>query len=200
MSWGMVAGAAITVVGGYMTSKQQAKSNKSVSQAAAAQDPYGPYRAGSAQKLNDLMSNPSQISDTPEYKSRQMAASRLMAAQGYTGSGNALAAAAEAGGNSYQQAFNNLAMLSGASGPAGAGAMQGAAITSGNNQYANNQYGQIANGLVGAGIGAYNNYQNNKAWNTPINSGIGAPTVSAPTTDYNVNTNPGYISLPVTSV
>src|SRR5690606_33120613 len=40
-------------------------------------------------------------------------AERVMAAQGYTGSGNALAAAADAGGAAYQQEFDNLAMLSG---------------------------------------------------------------------------------------
>jgi hypothetical protein len=200
MSWVAVGAAAVTVVGGYVTSKQNAKSNKALAQAQQKQDPYGPYRDAAAIKLNNLMDHPESIQDTAEYKARQTAASRMMASQGYTGSGNALAAAAEAGGNSYQQAFNNLAMLSGAGVAPGQGAVAAASQMSANNQYANNQYGQMANGLVGAGIGAWNNYQNNKAWNTPINSGIGAPTVSAPTADYNVNTNPGYISLPVTSV
>lgn len=163
MSWVAVGSAAVTVVGGYLTSKQQSKSNKAAQQAAAQMDPYGPYRDAAAKKLNDLMEHPEGISDTAEYKARQQAASRLMAAQGYTGSGNALVAAATAGGDSYQQAFNNLAMLSGAGGQPGAGAMQGAQLQSANNQYANNQYGQIANGLVAAGTNIYNRWQDGQA-------------------------------------
>jgi len=58
------------------------------------------------------------------------AGQRQLAAQGYTGSGNALVEAAEASGQVYQQEFNNLAMLSGANANPGAGfgnAMQGLA-------------------------------------------------------------------------
>lgn len=162
MVWAAVGAAAITVVGGYMTAKSNQKSNKALSQAAAKQDPYGPYRDAAALKLNSLMDDPSKITDTAEYKARQTAASRTMAAQGYTGSGNALAAAAEAGGNSYQQAFNNLAMLSGAGVAPGQGAVQAAMGQSQNNQNAMNTYGQLANGLVGSGINAWNNYQQNR--------------------------------------
>lgn len=168
MSWVAVGSAAVSVVGGYITSKQNAKSNKALAQAQEKQDPYGPYRQAAALKLNNLMDHPESIQDTAEYKSRQAAASRMMASQGYTGSGNALAAAAEAGGNSYQQAFNNLAMLSGAGVAPGQGAVAAASQMSANNQYANNQYGQIANGLVGAGINAWNNYQSNKP--NPVNT------------------------------
>src|SRR5690606_21608400 len=58
--------------------------------------------------------DPSSIVDTAEYRARMQAASRAVAAQGYSGSGNALVAAAEAGASVYQQAFDNLARLSGA--------------------------------------------------------------------------------------
>jgi len=166
----MVGAAAVSVVGGYLTSKSNKKSNQQVAQANAAQDPYGPYRAAAAKRLDALMSNPDTITDTPEYKARLQASSRLMAAQGYTGSGNALIEAANAGGDAFQQAFNNLSILSGAGQPPAPGAMQGAAISSSNNQSAMNSYGQIANGLVASGIGAYNNYKQNQFWNTPIMS------------------------------
>jgi hypothetical protein len=156
MTWGMVGAAAVTVVGGYLTKKNQSKNNAT----AAASDPYGPYRNAAALKLNNLMDNPGSITDTAEYKSRQTAASRMMAAQGYTGSGNALAAVAEAGGQSYQQAFNNLATISGAGQPGlGSNAAQ---MQIGNNNNAMDQYGQLANGLVGSGINAWNNYQQNR--------------------------------------
>ena len=163
-----------------MTAKSNQKSNEALSQAAQKQDPYGPYREQAALKLNNLMDNPNSINDTAEYKARQTAASRTMASQGYTGSGNALAAAAEAGGNSYQQAFNNLAMLSGAGVAPGQGAVQAAMGQSQNNQNAMNTYGQLANGLVGAGIQGYNNYRQNQAWNTPIDTGGSATVISQP--------------------
>lgn len=170
MAWAAIGAAAVSVVGSYVVNKKNKSSNKAVEQAQQAGDPYGPYRDAAAQRLNDLMSNPSKIESTPEYKSRIGAAQRLMASQGYTGSGNALLAVGDAGGEAYQQAFNNLAMLSGAGGQPGYGAMQGAAITSGNNQYATNQWGQIANGVVGAGIQGYRNYQQSQAFNNPIMS------------------------------
>lgn len=174
MTWGAVAGAAITVVGGYIANKKSKSSNKAVSNAAAAQDPYGPYRGDAAVRLNDLMKNPSSIEGTPEYKARQQAAARLMASQGYTGSGNALVAAANAGGESYQQAFNNLALLSGAGGPAGAGAIQGAAITSQNNQQATQNWSDAANSLVYAGSKAYQNYKQGQSFNQPIAGTVGS--------------------------
>lgn len=200
MAWAAIGAAAVSVVGSYIVNKKNKSSNKAVQQAQAAGDPYGPYRDAAAQKLNDLMANPDKIKDTPEYKARTMAAQRLMASQGYTGSGNALLSVADAGGEAYQQAFNNLAMLSGAGGQPGYGAMQGAAIQSGNNQYATDQYGQIANGVIGAGMAGYRNYQQNQAWNQPIDYGSGAPT---PNTNLDTSVtidNSGYTPPPVTTV
>lgn len=77
-------------------------------------DPYSAYRGAAAQQLNELMANPSSITSLPTYQIAMQGAQRQMAAQGYTGSGNALVAAADASGQAYQNAFQNLAMLSGA--------------------------------------------------------------------------------------
>lgn len=106
-------GAAIGLVGSIFGKSSADKDKKQAEKDKAASDPFGKYRGQYAGKINTLMSDPSSIVNTPEYKARQQAASRLMASQGYTGSGNALAAAAEAGGASYQQAFDNMARLAG---------------------------------------------------------------------------------------
>lgn len=86
------------------------------------------------------------VVDTPEYKARQVAAERLMASQGYTGSGNAIVAAAEAGGASYQQAFDNLARMAGVDKQPGAGYDAAGSAASGQN-YMNNLSG-AANSIV----------------------------------------------------
>lgn len=77
-------------------------------------DPFAEYRPEYAERLRALTADPSSIKDTATYKARLMAAERTMASQGYTGSGNALVAAADAGASAYQQEFENLGMLSGA--------------------------------------------------------------------------------------
>jgi hypothetical protein len=116
-------------------------------EAIEASDPFRQYRPQYATQLNALMSDPSSIANTPEYKARQQAAARQLAAQGYTGSGNAIIEAATAGGESYQQAFNNLAMLSGAAATPGGGyssAIQGNAAA--NDNYLSSLSG-VANNL-----------------------------------------------------
>ena len=175
MTWGAVGAAAVSVVGGALINKSHSSSNKGYSQAAQQMDPYGPYRDQMAKKLNDLVNNPSSINNTPEYKARIQAAQRMMAAQGYTGSGNALVAAANAGGDAYQQAFNNLAMLSGANQAPGNGAMAAAQGKAQSNQQALQGYSGVANSLIYAGQKAYNNWS---TWNTPIDTGGVAPTYS----------------------
>lgn len=164
MAWVAVGAAAVSVVGGYLTSKQKAKADaKTASQYAATADPYAPYRADAAKRLNDLMANPNSITDSPEYKARMTAAGRTMAAQGYTGSGNALAAAAQAGGDVYQQAFNNLALTSGAGqNPAtAAGGSADLSQAAAQSQQSNNN--QLLNSGVYWGQKAYN------AWNQSTN-------------------------------
>jgi hypothetical protein len=127
----VVTAAAITTAGAVYASKQAGKQakeqNKLAREGIDAADPYREYREGAAQKLNALMENPDSIKDSPEYKARVQAAERLMASQGYTGSGNALVEVANAGGTAYQQAFSNLAMLSGAGQAPGGG--YGAALS-----------------------------------------------------------------------
>jgi hypothetical protein len=60
------------------------------------------------------MKDPSKITETGAYKARMQAVQRQLAAQGYTGSGNALVEAAEAAGTVYQQEFENQGRLAGA--------------------------------------------------------------------------------------
>lgn len=107
-------GAAATIYSAKKSSDAQKKAAKQGDAAIAAADPFAEYRPGYAKKLDALMSDPSSITTTPEYKSRLEAASRQLAAQGYTGSGNAILEAANAGGAAFQQSYNNLAQLSGA--------------------------------------------------------------------------------------
>lgn len=120
-----ITAAAITTAGAIYATKKagdQAKEQQQLAmQGIAASDPYGPYRADAAKRLNELMADPSKIADTASYKARQKAVARQLAAQGYTGSGNALIAAADAAGESYQQEFQNLSFLAGAGATPGAG-------------------------------------------------------------------------------
>ena len=118
-------GAALSIGGaifGAISAKKKAKQERALAEKSIeASDPFAPYRKDNAEKLQALMNDPSSIENLPEYKTRIRAAERTMASQGYTGSGNALVAAAEASGEAYQSAFNNLALTSGASANPGQG-------------------------------------------------------------------------------
>lgn len=111
---GAAIGLATSLFGANQAKKQAKKQEKLAQEGIKAMDPYGPYRAAAAKRLEALMADPSSIKNTPSYAARLQAAERVMAAQGYTGSGNALVAAADAGMGAYQQEFSNLALLSGA--------------------------------------------------------------------------------------
>lgn len=178
MAWGLVASAGIGLVGSMLSGGGDSTSNSSSTP--QVYDPYGPYRNQAAQQLNELMKNPSSISSLPEYSAALTAAGRASASQGYNGSGNALVAAAMAGGQVYQQAFNNLALLSGA----GQSPAQAKVASSGQadyNQQANNQmWGQIGN-TIGQ---VFNNLGNNTSnpggyttYNAPIEVDPGQPQV-----------------------
>lgn len=93
--------------------KQQKDAQKHADKQMEALDPFAQYRPEYAERLSKLAADPSSITGTAAYKARLTAAERAMAAQGYTGSGNALAAAADAGAAAYQQEFDNLSMLAG---------------------------------------------------------------------------------------
>lgn len=109
-----VIGAATTVYSARQAKKQQKEAQRFAEEQMSAMDPFAEHRGEYAARLNALASDPSSIENTALYRARLKAAERAMAAQGYTGSGNALAAAADAGGSVYQQELENLMALSGA--------------------------------------------------------------------------------------
>lgn len=81
-----------------------------------------------SQQLMALLSGQTDISTMPGYKAGEQAVQRSMAAQGYQGSGNMMAALQQYGGNFYNNAVSQLGQLSGAQfNPASSGtlAMQG---------------------------------------------------------------------------
>lgn len=125
--------------------KQQAKLGREAIDAA---DPFRQYRPQYAEKLNKLMEDPSSITSTPEYKARMQAVQRQLSAQGYTGSGNALVAAAEEAGNVYQQAFTNLSQLSGAGVAPGGGYDTAAQMTSEGNAQKLSAIAGVGNNLT----------------------------------------------------
>lgn len=110
-----VIGAGTAIYAAKKNSDAQKKQAQMQQQAIDAADPFRTYRPEYAAKLDKLMNDPSSIVNTPEYKARLTAASRAIAAQGYTGSGNAIIEAANGGGQAFQQALQNLGVLSGAS-------------------------------------------------------------------------------------
>lgn len=143
---------AIGAYAAYSTSKNQKDAIKQQQAGIAASDPYAPYRDQAAQQLNALVADPSSITGTADYKARQQAAARTIAAQGYTGSGNAIDAAANAGGQAYQAAFNNLSTLAGAGTSPGAGYASADAAQNVTNAQGTNNLSGIGNSLVyGAG-------------------------------------------------
>jgi len=110
--------AAVTAATSIYTANKASKDQKAAinasKEAQENADPFRQYRPEYAERLSALAKDPSSITNTATYKARLQAAERTMASQGYTGSGNAAAAAADAGALAYQQEFENLAMLSGA--------------------------------------------------------------------------------------
>jgi len=94
--------------------------SKQAQQLGAQADPMGPYRAGYAQQLQQLQANPGDVSKIPGYQAGLTAVQRTLAAQGLTGSGNAMASLQQYGGNFYNQELARLAGLAG--GTPGAGA------------------------------------------------------------------------------
>ena len=82
-------------------------------QAAVQADPMAPYRSQYAQQLQQLQEDPSQVQNIPGYQAGLDAVMRSLASQGYTGSGNMMAALQDYGGQFYQQQFQNLSNLAG---------------------------------------------------------------------------------------
>jgi len=85
-------------------------------------DPFGPYREQYAQQLAALSANPSLITKQPGYAAGLEAVRRSLAAQGYQGSGNMMAALSQYGQKFLGDEQNRLATLAGAGfNPASAG-------------------------------------------------------------------------------
>lgn len=81
MPWGMLANLAQMITGG--TGLSSAGNIRDAGAAAtAANNPFGPWRAGYAQDLFNLMNDPSSIENRPGYKSGLRARARALAAQG----------------------------------------------------------------------------------------------------------------------
>lgn len=88
-----------------------------------AMDPFAPYRAQYAQQLNQLMADPSSVTSLPGYQFQQQqgqqAVERTLAAQGRTVSGQEQIELQKYGqgqaGQYYNDQYNKLAQLSGAS-------------------------------------------------------------------------------------
>ena len=190
--------AAVIGAGTAIYSSRQARNQQRESQDFAREqmenmDPFAEHRGLYATRLNELASDPSKITETAGYKARLQAAERTMAAQGYTGSGNALVAAADAGGTAYQQEMENLMALSGATQGLGARASAygtaAGAMGNANDNYLSSLQG-LGNSIVGLGgmfanrntggsgtafgTGAYNNATvGYGGFNAPIQVGNG---------------------------
>lgn len=140
-------GAGTAIYAQKSASKQAKAQNKLAREGIDAADPFKQYRGKYAEQLDKLMTDPSSITSTPEYKARLDAAARQMAAQGYTGSGNAILEAANAGGAAYQQAFSNLGQLAGAGVTPGGGYDQALAAQSEGSAQKLSAYAGVANNL-----------------------------------------------------
>jgi hypothetical protein len=140
-------GAGTAIYASKQASKQAKEQGKLAQKGIDAADPFREYRPKYAEQLDKLMSDPSSITSTPEYKARLDAAARQMAAQGYTGSGNAIIEAANAGGAAYQQAFQNLGQLSGAGVTPGGGFDSALASQSESNAQKLSAYTGVANNI-----------------------------------------------------
>lgn len=180
-----VIGAGTAIYASSQAKKQQKDAQKFASEQMGALDPFAEYRPESAARLQALSKDPSSIKDSATYKARLMAAERTMAAQGYTGSGNALVAAADAGASAYQQEFDNLSLLAGVSN--GQGARSSAYGTAANaNSNANDNYLSSV-----AGIG--NNLTNLAGM---FNRPAGTTTMAPPATTYTAGVNFGNNPIP----
>lgn len=156
-------GAGTAIYSANKASKAAKEQNKIAREGIEASDPFRQYRPKYAEQLDKLMSDPNSIVDTPEYKARLEGAARTLAAQGYTGSGNAIIEAANAGGAAFQQAYDRLANLSGAGATPGGG--YGNAIQTsiaGNEQKLSAQAG-VANNITNLASTMYDKWNQRSA-------------------------------------
>jgi len=150
LPWGAIAKGIDVGAGGY--GLLQARRMQKLAQMRAQQmDPFGPQRAQYAQQLQALMANPSSIENMPGWQAGHTAVQRALAAQGYTGSGNAMAALQKYGGDFFNNQVQQLAGLAGANINPAAGAdmaMQGEVNST---NLIGQSLGRIARGAAGFG-------------------------------------------------
>jgi hypothetical protein len=150
-------------VGMNLYSATQVPKGMSPQQAQNAASPYSPYAAQAAQQLNQLVANPASVTSQAGYQaglsSQQQSLERQLAKTGQSKSGLAGYSAALEGGNYfnqfYNQQFNNLAQLAGATPQnlvAGQSASQLASIQQQNASATQMQYLNAAfGGMFGSG-------------------------------------------------
>lgn len=90
--------------------------------------PFDQYRGGFASRAAALESDPRRLMSSPGYRAGLQAVQRAMAAQGYTGSGNAAVRIAEFGNDFFNRESARLANLGGAGAAPGAGAVPAAML------------------------------------------------------------------------
>lgn len=161
-------GAAGAIGSAYMAKKSGDKQAKLAQQGIDAADPFKQYRPQYAEQLDRLMKDPSSIKDTPQYKARLDAAARQLAAQGYTGSGNAILEAANAGGAAFQDAFAQLSMLSGAGQAPGGGYAEAQSSLANSEAQKLSAYGGVVNNLGNLALTAGQRFNRAAQPNTTI--------------------------------
>lgn len=111
-------------------------------------DPFAQYREQYGQRLQRLAEDPSMIENEPGYQAGLRAVQRSMAAQGYTGSGNMMAAIAKYGQDFYERTANRYAGLAGA----GVNPVNAQQLGLSQDAYRNNLFRTGVNNLGYAGI------------------------------------------------
>jgi hypothetical protein len=127
-------------------------------QLAGTMNPFDAMRPQMMQQLQNLMSNPSSIANTPGFQAGLEGVQRSMAAQGYQGSGNMMNALQNYSGDFYMKQMQQLSGLAGAGALPGAGAplalsgMEKGINLIGQGQ-ATDQYQQMMQGIMSGGAG-----------------------------------------------
>lgn len=121
MPWGSASNLLTMGSGIYGLMQAEELKRKAAAMSSSA-DPFGPYRGYYGAEMQKLQADPSRMTSLPGYEAGLEAVQRSMAAQGYTGSGNMMAALQKYGGDFYNQTMNQYATYAGAGfNPAAAG-------------------------------------------------------------------------------
>jgi hypothetical protein len=180
MVWAAIGSAAVSVVGGALLNGGGGGGGGNPGAAQAA-DPFASQRAQYQPMLQNLVMNPSSVANTPGYQfNMQQGLNAVQAGSAAKGLGTSgandtakMQYAQGLAANTYQQDFNELALLSGAT--TGNQAAAASAITTGNNNI-NNALGTIG-GAVGKGIGNWLNGPSSPS-GTATGDGNGTPAMN----------------------